>query len=82
MAIYLSGDQIEYAQAVLQRHAVSSADGQCLSCRTPGPCADHERAVRMFAMALRLPRRVPGLTEPHRIGRARPVERGWFEAAG
>jgi hypothetical protein len=81
MATYLGGDQIDRAQLALERHTVSSADGRCLSCGIPGPCVDHERAARVFALALRLPQRVPGLTEPHRIGRTRPGGPSWFEAA-
>lgn len=81
VATYLGGDQIDNAQAVLERHTVSSADGRCRSCGVPGPCVDHERAARVFALALRLPRRVPGLTEPHRIGGSRSAGPGWFEAA-
>jgi hypothetical protein len=44
MTTYLGGDQVDRAQAVLDRHAVSSADGLCLECGVPGPCVAHERA--------------------------------------
>lgn len=81
MTTYVGGDQIAWAQAVLELHTVSSADGRCLSCGTPGPCIDHERAAGVFAVALRLPRRVPGATQPQLIGARRAGERGWFAAA-
>ncbi|MDM4721686.1 hypothetical protein QTQ03_19590 [Micromonospora sp. WMMA1363] len=81
MATYSGGDQIDRAQAVLERHTVSSADGRCLACGVLGPCPDQERATRVFALALRLPRRVPGLTQPHLIGVRRADEPAWFEAA-
>jgi len=80
MATYFGDDQIERAQTVLERQCMSSAHGRCRACGVPSPCTDHERASRVFAMALRLPRRVPGLTEPHLIG-VRQLDRpGWFEA--
>ncbi|MCN0150902.1 hypothetical protein [Salinispora arenicola] len=81
MATYSGGDQIARAQAVLERHTVSSAHGRCLGCGVPGPCVDQEHASRAFAMALRLPRRVPGLTKPHLIGVRPPDRPDWFEAA-
>ena len=56
MAIYIGGDPIDKAQAIQERHAVSSATGRCLTCGTPGPCRDHELATRLFARSLRLPR--------------------------
>lgn len=80
MATYFGNDQIERAQTVLERHSMSSAHGRCRACGVPGPCADQEQASRLVAMARRLPRRVPGLTEPHLIG-VRHLDRpGWFEA--
>jgi len=81
MATYSGGEQIDRAQAVLERHTVSSADGLCVACGVPGPCAVREGAARVFALALRLPRRVPGLSQPHLIGARRAGGPGWFEAA-
>lgn len=81
MTTYLGGDQVDRAQKVMDRHAVSSADGLCLECEVPGPCVAHERAAKVFALALRLPRRVPGATQPHLIRGRRSGERGWFEQA-
>jgi hypothetical protein len=82
MAEYSGGEQIEQAQAVLERHAVSSVDGLCVACGVLGPCASQQRAARVFARALRLPRRVPGLTQPHLIGARRAAGPGWFGSAG
>ncbi|MER7456313.1 MULTISPECIES: hypothetical protein [Micromonospora] len=81
MTTYLGGEQVDHAQAVLDRHAVSSADGLCLACRVPGPCEQHERAAKVFQVSLRLPRRVPGATQPHLIGVRRADEPGWFGKA-
>lgn len=81
MATYFGhDDHIEHTQTVLERHSVSSAHGRCRTCGVPGPCADQEQASRLFAIALRLPRRVPGLTEPHLIGVRQMDRPGWFKA--
>jgi hypothetical protein len=76
VATYHGGQQLDYAQAVLQRHAVSSADGLCVACGVPGPCGEHETAAKAFTLSLRLPRRVPGATRPELIGARRAGERG------
>jgi len=39
MPTYPGGERIDTAQAVLDRHAVSSANGLCLASGVPGPCA-------------------------------------------
>lgn len=59
---------MDQAQQALERLAVSSADGLCLAYRVPGPCAEHEAAVRLFMLSTRLPRRIPGTTRPELIG--------------
>ncbi|GAA1809597.1 hypothetical protein GCM10009835_31010 [Planosporangium flavigriseum] len=79
MTTYHGGQQIDDAQATLEQHAVSSANGLCRTCGVPGPCAAYERAAKAFALALRLPRRVPGVTQPHLIGARRSGELSWFE---
>jgi hypothetical protein len=71
--IYRGGTQLDRAQAELDRHAVSSADGLCVACKTLGPCAVHEAAARVFAVSARLPRRTPGATHPELI-RAKRVD--------
>ena len=68
---YAGGTKIDDAQTILERHAVSSADGMCLSCRVPGPCVEHEAAAPAFRLSMRLPRRVPGLTRPELVGARR-----------
>lgn len=71
MTTYLGGGQVDIAQAELNRHAVSSADGRCIGCGSLGSCSVRESAVRVFRIALRLPRRVPGATRPELIGARR-----------
>ena len=78
-AIYRGGTQLDRAQAELDRHAVSSADGLCVQCKVLGPCAAHEAAARVFALSARLPRRIPGATHPELIG-AKRVDFPWLEA--
>ncbi|MFI6759465.1 hypothetical protein ACIBF5_10045 [Micromonospora sp. NPDC050417] len=68
MGVYHGGDQIELAQQTLELHTVSSANGHCMACGVPGPCAAQEQATKVFLFALRLPRRIPGLTRPELIG--------------
>lgn len=80
MAMYSGGGQIDRAQAELERHTVSSTDGRCLMCGVPGPCTDHERATRVFELALRLPQRVPGATQPQMIKARKVRARGWLTA--
>lgn len=69
--MYPGGEQVDAAQVALERHAVSSADGRCLSCGTAGPCASREAAVLVFTRSLRLPSRRPGATRPELIGARR-----------
>ncbi|TDC38827.1 hypothetical protein E1166_17620 [Micromonospora sp. KC213] len=71
MTTYPGGGRIDAAQDALQRHAVSSADGRCVSCGTLGPCREHERAMKVFKLSLRLPKRIPGATRPELIGARR-----------
>ncbi len=71
MTTYHGGEQINQAQAVLEQHATSSADGLCVACRLPGPCVQYERAAAVFALAWRLPRRVPGATRPELVNARR-----------
>ena len=68
---YSGGAKIDDARSILERHAVSSADGMCLSCRVPGPCRENEAAAMAFRLSMRLPRRVPGMTRPELIGARR-----------
>lgn len=80
MAIYPGGEQVDAAQNVLERHAVSSADGRCLGCRSTGPCAQREAAVLVFTRTLRLPSRRPGATRPELIGARRVAMPTLFSA--
>jgi hypothetical protein len=76
---YPGGRQIDRAQAILDRHAVSSADGLCVECKVLGPCPEHEAAAKLFRMAARLPRRRPGATRPELIG-AQQTGFNWLSA--
>jgi hypothetical protein len=63
--------QLVEAQAVLNLHATSSATGLCRVCGVPGPCIRREAAMSVFTSFHRLPRRIPGLSEPELIGARR-----------
>jgi hypothetical protein len=69
------------AQADLDVHAVSSADGACLACRTVGPCPAYEAASRTFARYGAMPRRRPGLTRPELFATRPAGVGGWFGAS-
>jgi hypothetical protein len=74
--LYLSStavDELEQAQAELDKHLPSGSDGRCLCCREEIPCAARERASLTFRRYGALPRRRPGLA------RVRPVERAHGE---
>ena len=68
---YAGGVKIDDAQATLEKHAISSADGTCLMCGVPGPCTEYEAAATAFRWSMRLPQRVPGLTRPELVGARR-----------
>ena len=78
---YHGGQQIDHAQAVLDRHAVSSGDGLCVTCKVLGPCAEHEAAVTVFLLSARLPQRTPGATRPELLG-AKRTDFRWLSQAG
>ncbi|MDT4993081.1 MAG: hypothetical protein QOH97_2973 [Actinoplanes sp.] len=65
---YHGGEQIDHAQAVLDRHAVSSGDGLCVTCGVLGPCPEHEAAAKVFSRSAHLPQRRPGATRPELLG--------------
>src|SRR3712207_6549431 len=75
---YPGGERVERAQVMLERHAVSSADGLCLACGVPGPCPERDAASAVFRLSLRLPRRVPGATRPELVGARRVGAVGMF----
>jgi hypothetical protein len=64
-------DVLDQVQADIERHAVSSADGLCLTCRTTGPCETYENASRTFMRYGQMPRRRPGLSRPQLLGARR-----------
>ena len=79
---YHGGEQLDRAQAALDRHAVSSADGLCVTCKVLGPCAENEAAAKVFTLSARLPQPRPGATRPELLDakrtaagyHSRPVE--------
>jgi hypothetical protein len=76
---YHGGTQIDQAQATLDRHAVSSGDGLCIECKVLGPCPEHEAAATVFTLSARLPRRLPGATQPELMG-AKRLDFNWLGA--
>jgi hypothetical protein len=77
---YHGGEQIDHAQAVLDRHAVSSGDGLCVTCRVLGPCPELEAAAKVFMFSARLPQRRPGATRPELLG-AKRADFRWLPRA-
>ncbi|MER7277523.1 hypothetical protein ABT369_24080 [Dactylosporangium sp. NPDC000244] len=62
---------IDHAQADLDRHVVSRADGLCVACGVPGPCEVNERAARLFRSSLKLPQRRADVSRPELFGARR-----------
>jgi hypothetical protein len=54
-------DELDQAQAELDKHLPAGSDGRCLCCRQEIPCAARERASLTFRRYGVLPRRRPGL---------------------
>jgi hypothetical protein len=77
---YHGGEQLDQAQAVLDRHAVSSADGLCVTCKVLGPCPELEAAAKVFTLSARLPQRRPGATLPELLG-AKRTDFSWLPPA-
>jgi hypothetical protein len=78
---YHGGVQVDEAQAVLDQHAVSSADGLCVACKVLGPCRYNEAAAKVFTLSARLPQRRPGATRPELLG-AKRTDFRWLAQAG
>jgi hypothetical protein len=70
--------QLDEAQAELERHLVTRPDGRCTGCGGVEPCRERVRLGAVFALYGRLPKRRPGVTQ---AGRRRAVaeSRSWFE---
>lgn len=70
MTVFLSAaalDQLRAAQAQLDRHTASSADGRCVVCAQDDPCQLRRVALRVFGRYGVLPRRWPGASRPERV---------------
>jgi hypothetical protein len=68
-------DQLEHAQAEVDRHVAAGIDGRCLSCGEEQPCTGLLTANQTFASYERLPTRRPGLASRGIHGRS---GFGWF----
>jgi hypothetical protein len=77
VATYTSAtrQRLDDVQGVLDVHAISSADGRCVSCAVEGPCGPRRDALHVLASWHQLPRRRPGATRPEFVG-ARRVRHG------
>jgi hypothetical protein len=82
--IYLSGtvhEQLDQAQAELERHLGVRPNGLCATCGESEPCAGRLAAGATFARYGRLPRRRPGgagvRAASVRLGTNKPVT--WFD---
>jgi hypothetical protein len=71
-------EQLDRAQAVVDRHVVAGMDGCCVACGDEQPCPTLRQATAVFPKYGRLPRRRPGLAS--REGE-RPGGFGWFAGA-
>lgn len=80
MTTTYTGEEMQLAivQDGLDRHVTSSADGQCVQCRVPGPCLRRVTATLVFLRFGRLPRRTPGITRPDLACAAPAGAIAWF----
>jgi hypothetical protein len=65
MTTYLGAvaqEQVDQAQAELERHLVIGPSGRCRTCGEVEPCRGRQAATEVFLRYGRLPRRQPGLT--------------------
>src|SRR5437660_1049604 len=60
--------ELDQAQAELDEHLPSGADGRCLACRQEIPCRTRERASLTFQRYGALPQRRPGLARVRPVG--------------
>lgn len=70
MSIFLSAavqEQLDFAQAQLDRHTAPSADGRCAACGEEDPCDLRRVALRVFGRCGCLPRRWPGVSRPEQV---------------
>jgi hypothetical protein len=73
-------EQLDYAQAQLDRHTAASGDGRCLVCGEEDPCSLRLVAMRVFTRYQRLPRRCPGASRPEQVGTPKAWS-GWLNGA-
>lgn len=78
MSVFLSAaarEQLDFAQAQLDRHVAPSADGRCAVCGEEDPCALRRVALRVFGRYGRW----PGASRPEQLGTPRAWS-GWLQA--
>jgi hypothetical protein len=68
-------EQLDHAQAAVDRHLVTRMDGRCMACGHAEPCPARIAATTTFARYGRLPVRSPGLAMR---GLAQTGRFGWF----
>ena len=84
MTVYVSAnvrEQVDAAQAQLNRHALTLNGSLCTPCEVEGPCAERRAALRTLASYSRLPRRRPGASRPERMSMRSTGGASWFESA-
>ncbi|GIF09808.1 hypothetical protein [Actinoplanes siamensis] len=83
MSVFLSAgvrEQLDFAQAQLDRHVAPSADGICAVCGEEDPCSPRRVALRVFGRYGCLPRRWPGASRPEAVGTPKAWS-GWLQAS-
>ncbi len=66
MTVYLSAvavDELDQAQAELQRHLTTDAGGRCCTCREIEPCRARNALTATILTYGQLPKRQPGRTK-------------------
>lgn len=76
-------EEVERAQAELERHLKVRPSGQCVTCGEVEPCSGRQQAASTFTKYGRLPRRRPGASEVRQAGRsaAGAAPASWFARA-
>ncbi len=73
-------EEVERAQAELERHLEVRPSGQCVTCGEVEPCSGRQKAASTFTKYGRLPRRRPGASGVRQVGRsvAGAAPASWF----
>lgn len=75
-------EEVERAQAELERHLAVRPSGQCATCGEAEPCSGRQRAGSTFLKYGRLPRRRPGASGVRRADStpAGTAPASWFRS--